>query len=288
MSDNESDTSFIESIPEFINCNISGVDPEDSDFHMIKKMIDNITSGLPDQKSINLSEIARHVISLSGKIGSVLINCDEPVEQGDDVPVPCKKPKTQETEVEEASEEDDDPAEDAILGLCSAIEFKHVPKVLCKIYETHLGQFDEKSIWLINDRPEALPIAMGLPMLKTTLSEMQTHLPKTETIVVIAKGYINEKALKNNKPELADVEFNNDEYSMLIHEPQIFIKSKIFIDRTSEKASRSNWEDANPEYQGTDQGEEGDSVSLTSVRVLFSFEKTKLVKFVDRLGNVSV
>ena len=210
-----------------VKFNLTGWDPSEEDFHIIKQFLKQLLTGLPKSNDINLSGLTREIINLSGKVGSVLVNCDEPVVEGEDCVVtksggkdgegPVKKMKVGETQSNEETkneekEENDSADDDNVLGICSALPFKTLPKALKNIISENITETQEStSVLLINERLEALPISVSLPMLKTTISELIKNFPNTESVFILSKALSD----PNKKADIDNLDFLHDEYSIL-------------------------------------------------------------------------
>ena len=203
MSEPESDSDQ-SSNPEEINFNITNDNPQDSDFHILKSFISKLIHGLPNYKNVNPSEVARHIISMSGKIGNVLVNVQEDSDEEKAGPSSAKKSKKedQKTEKDQKSEEEEEPEEDSVLGITTLITEKNIPEPITNLFKkSNSFNFNpETHGWLINERLEALPFSVGISMLKSTLSTINNVYPKIKNILIIVRALTktkNEQKIEN-------------------------------------------------------------------------------------------
>lgn len=261
-----------------INVNITGYDPQQSDFHIIKMFLKQLLIGLPCFSEVNLADLANEIINQAGKVGSVLVNVDDINDTNSEEPL-SKQPKLNSTNVEK------EPQEDSILGLCSVIKGDKLPKKLSKLLEI---ESDKKSVWLINERLEALPMSVSIPLLKTTVIELKTVYKEIDTIHMLARGFTTDT--KN----LEKSELINDEYSVLLNafKPTTKgINTKFIQTSGLESARRNLWDDQDENiFNGEKSKTESDqnfeqTLPMIPVRMLASCKLKKFEKFVEYLGN---
>merc|ERR1711934_42 len=274
MSDTESEISDCQ-------LGIEGFDPSAPDFHMIKEFLKQSLQGLPGYNKVNLSSLANIILEQSGKCGSVLKQViDEVVE--DEEQTSAKKSKINPENTENAENKPQSVAEDddAILGLASCISFEKLPKEAKKLLK--LGDTDTKTGWLVNERMEALPIQVALPLISGTLHEMNTFLPKTEKICMLARC-VSEK---ENNAEMSDLEFLQDEYNLIFHDKRVLEKSCVRLTGADIKR-RNMWEDSadaevNDEDDDKDQHEK--APALFPYKAFFTIKKTDLANILSSCG----
>ena len=293
MSEPESDSDQ-SSNPEEINFNITNDNPQDSDFHILKSFISKLIHGLPNYKNVNPSEVARHIISMSGKIGNVLVNVQEDSDEEKDGPSSAKKSK-KETEKEKDQPSEEEPEEDSVLGITTLITEKNIPEPITNLFKkSNSFNFDSETHgWLINERLEALPFSVGISMLKSTLSTINNVYPKIKNILIIVRALTKTK----NEQKIENLQFVNDEFSLIFDQAELrnmqskgkknkkskqtenLIKNYQIYNIEGEAARRGCWEDANPELDP----EESDESGLFQCRAILEFDYQRLLEVLDEL-----
>jgi len=268
MSDTESDISDCQ-------LGIEGFDPSQPDFHMIKEFLKQSLQGLPGFNKVNLSTLANVIIEQSGKCGSVLKQVSDLVDEEEETHSSAKKSKvnaenTENTKnTENPSETEDD---DAILGLASVISFEKLPKEAKKLLK--IENTETKTGWLVNERMEALPIQVALPLLSGTLQEMTKFMPKVEKICMLARC-VSEK---DSKADMEDLEFLQDEYNLIFHDKRVLEKSCVRLTGVDTKR-RNMWEDsadANEEDEDDDKDLHEKAPALFPYKAFFTIKKKDL------------
>jgi len=268
MSDTESDISDCQ-------LGIEGFDPSQPDFHMIKEFLKQSLQGLPGFNKVNLSTLANVIIEQSGKCGSVLKQVSDLVDAEEETHSSAKKSKvnaenTENTKnTENPSETEDD---DAILGLASVISFEKLPKEAKKLL--NIENTETKTGWLVNERMEALPIQVALPLLSGTLQEMTKFMPKVEKICMLARC-VSEK---DSKADMEDLEFLQDEYNLIFHDKRVLEKSCVRLTGVDTKR-RNMWEDsadANEEDEDDDKDLHEKAPALFPYKAFFTIKKKDL------------
>jgi len=268
MSDTESDISDCQ-------LGIEGFDPSQPDFHMIKEFLKQSLQGLPGFNKVNLSTLANVIIEQSGKCGSVLKQVSDLVDEEEETHSSAKKSKvnaenTENTKnTENPSETEDD---DAILGLASVISFEKLPKEAKKLLK--IENTETKTGWLVNERMEALPIQVALPLLSGTLQEMTKFMPKVEKICMLARC-VSEK---DSKADMEDLEFLQDEYNLIFHDKRVLEKSCVRLTGVDIKR-RNMWEDsadANEEDEDDDKDLHEKAPALFPYKAFFTIKKKDL------------
>jgi len=280
MSDTESDISDCQ-------LGIEGFDPLQPDFHMIKEFLKQSLQGLPGYNKVNLSTLANVIIEQSGKCGSVLKQVPDAVdEEEEESHSSAKKSKVSAENTENAengkssenlSETEDD---DAILGLASVIPFEKLPKEAKKVLK--IENSETKTGWLVNERMEALPIQVALPLLSGTLQEMTKYMPKIEKICMLARC-VSEK---ESKAEMDDLEFLQDEYNLIFHDKRVLEKSCVRLTGVDTKR-RNMWEDsadANEEDEDDDKDQHEKAPALFPYKAFFTIKKKDLEDILSSCG----
>merc|ERR1712048_303610 len=135
----------------------------------------------------------------------------------------AKKSKNDDLKNDESKSDptnDDSENDDSVLGLASCICSSKMSKETKKLLKIP-DSLSENIGWLINERMEALPIQVALPLLSSTLQEMNTCFPKIDKICMLARA-VSEK---ENNAEMEDLEFLQDEYNLIFHDKRVLEKS---------------------------------------------------------------
>ena len=263
MSENESECS---SIISNVNLEIEGFDPVQEDFHMIRKFLNELLTGIKDFGKIDTSDIANKIISQAGKIGSVLKQISS--EDGESK---AKNPKQE--KVTESIEEEDE----AILGVCSVLKASDLSKHL----KSSLELETDNSVFLISDRLEAMPLQAGLPLLSATLSELKDFSKNLDKIHIIARCHCTKKGTQNSE----DLEYIQDEFTFLTG--QFGIKPyKFYAIQGAEPARRNMWEGSASAENDDDKDLHEQSEPLYPYRAMFKVDLETLEKLTQFLVTV--
>lgn len=267
MSDTDSDISDCQ-------LGIEGFDPSKPDFHMIKEFLKQSLQGLPGYNKVNLSTLANVIIEQSGKCGSVLKQVSDVIEEDEDEShTSAKRSKVNAENTQNAETPSEAEDDDAILGLASCISFEKLPKEAKKVLK--IENSETKTGWLVNERMEALPIQVALPLLSGTLQEMTKCMPKVEKICMLARC-VSEK---ESKAEMDDLEFLQDEYNLILHDKRVLEKNCVRLTGVDTKR-RNMWEDSVDAGEENDEDDEKDqhekAPALFPYKAFFTIKKKDL------------